>query len=57
MRERIEKKIGCTIEEFIRREVEEDDPPYEAEYPNPFSILTHEEGKFVEDIARKMYAS
>lgn len=57
MREQIEKKIGCSIEEFIKGIVDEPVPSSEAEYPNPFSIFTDEEGEFIEKIAQEMYAA
>lgn len=56
MRERIEKKIGCTIEEFIKRVMEQPDPISEAEGNGPFSIFTDEENDFIYDVIQKMAA-
>lgn len=48
MKERVEKKLGCTIEECCRRiEKFGEDFPYEAEYRSPFSVLDESELDFV----------
>ena len=57
MREQIEKKIGCSIEQFIKNIVESPIPNSEAEYPNPFSIFTYEEGEYIEEVAKTMFAA
>ena len=50
MREQIEKKIGCTIEEFVKKVNNSPIPDGEAEYPNPFSIFTVEENDYIYDV-------
>ena len=48
MRERIEKKLGCTIEECVTRIKMLVSGEYEAEFPNPFLLLTEEEADYLE---------
>lgn len=54
MREQIEKKIGCSIEEFLKKVMEEPNPISEAEYNGSFSIFSNEENDFIYDIIQKM---
>ena len=53
MRSQIEKKIGCSIEEYLEK-AKNRSREYEAEYPNPFAIFTVEERKFIQTIIDKM---
>lgn len=56
MWEQIEEKIGCTIEEFLKKVMEKPVPTTEAEYNGPFSIFTNEENDFIYEIIKKMAA-
>lgn len=55
MRETIEKKIGCTIEEFLHKLQKAPVPPNEAEYPNPFSIFTYDERRYIDGVISEVY--
>lgn len=56
MREKIEKKIGCTIEAYLKKIKEPNRPRTEMEYDNPFSIFTIEENEYIyEEVIKKMF--
>ena len=48
MRERVEKKLGCTIEEYIERLKTLFKQGGVADMPNPFLVLTEEEADYLE---------
>ena len=59
MKEQIEKKLGCTIEEYIKKE----DDIYngcgdlECDWDDPFTKLTNEEIDFYADYIKSLKAA
>lgn len=59
MKERIEAKLGCTIEEYIKREQEflEKYGDSEADWDDPFYKLDYDEIDFYEEYTKNMPAA
>lgn len=58
MKERIEEKFGCSIEEKMEefRNFVLDIGPNEADYDTPFDLLTDEEARYVEEYMKSKVA-